>query len=86
MPGDPTVWVVMTGFFNSTALQFVDHPACSPDLNLIDNFWGWMAREVSKDGHQFQTVGSLHEAIFTTWSNIPTSLLETLIQHAETNF
>ena len=37
-----------------------------------------MAREVYKNGHQFQTMDVLHEAIFTTWSNIPTSLLETL--------
>uniref|UniRef100_A0A672ZD42 Uncharacterized protein n=1 Tax=Sphaeramia orbicularis TaxID=375764 RepID=A0A672ZD42_9TELE len=26
----------------------------------------------------FQTVDALREAIFTTWSNVPTSLLETL--------
>uniref|UniRef100_A0A3B4ZMR7 Tc1-like transposase DDE domain-containing protein n=1 Tax=Stegastes partitus TaxID=144197 RepID=A0A3B4ZMR7_9TELE len=37
-----------------------------------------MAREVYKNGHQFQTVDALREAIFTTWSNIPMSLLESL--------
>lgn len=65
-------------FFQENNITLLDHPACSPDLNPIENIWGWMAREVYKNGHQFQTVDALREAIFTTWSNIPTSLLETL--------
>uniref|UniRef100_A0A8C1KTG9 Transposase Tc1-like domain-containing protein n=1 Tax=Cyprinus carpio TaxID=7962 RepID=A0A8C1KTG9_CYPCA len=32
----------------------------------LQNIWGWM------------TVDALREAIFTTWSNVPTSLLETV--------
>ena len=65
-------------FFRENIITLLDHPACSPDLNPIENIWGWMAREVYKNGHQFQTVDALREAIFTTWSNVPTSLLETL--------
>uniref|UniRef100_A0A672Z0X9 Tc1-like transposase DDE domain-containing protein n=1 Tax=Sphaeramia orbicularis TaxID=375764 RepID=A0A672Z0X9_9TELE len=65
-------------FFRENNITLLDHPACSPDLNPIENIWGWMAREVYKNGHQFQTVDALCEAIFTTWSNVPTSLLETL--------
>ena len=65
-------------FFQRNNITLLNHPACSPDLNPIENIWGWMAREVYKNGHQFQTVDALREAIFTTWSNIPTSLLETL--------
>uniref|UniRef100_A0A3B3Y921 Tc1-like transposase DDE domain-containing protein n=1 Tax=Poecilia mexicana TaxID=48701 RepID=A0A3B3Y921_9TELE len=59
-------------------ITLLDHPACSPHLNPIENIWGWMARKVYKNGHQFQTVDALREAIFNTWSNVPTSLLETL--------
>uniref|UniRef100_A0A3B3UP82 Uncharacterized protein n=1 Tax=Poecilia latipinna TaxID=48699 RepID=A0A3B3UP82_9TELE len=65
-------------FFQENNITLLDHPACSPDLNPIENIWGWMAREVYKNGHQFQTVDALREAIFNTWSNVPTSLLETL--------
>ena len=39
--------------------------------------YGWK-RKVTKNGCQFQTVDALREAIFTTWSNVPISLLETL--------
>ena len=65
-------------FFQENNVALLDHPACSPDLNPIENIWGWMAREVYKNGRQFQTVDALREAIFTTWSNVPTSLLETV--------
>uniref|UniRef100_A0A671W652 Tc1-like transposase DDE domain-containing protein n=1 Tax=Sparus aurata TaxID=8175 RepID=A0A671W652_SPAAU len=65
-------------FFQRNNVTLLDHPACSPDLNPTENIWGWMAREVYKNGHQFQTVDGLREAIFTTWSNVPTSPLETL--------
>lgn len=50
----------------------------SPDLNSIENIWGWMAREVYKNGRQFQTVDAFCEAIYTTRSNVPSSLLEKL--------
>ncbi|KAK1884253.1 Outer dense fiber protein 2 [Dissostichus eleginoides] len=52
--------------------------ACSPDLNPIENVWGWMAGEVYNNKRQFQTVDALCEAILITWSNVPTSLMETL--------
>uniref|UniRef100_A0A3Q2CQZ7 Tc1-like transposase DDE domain-containing protein n=1 Tax=Cyprinodon variegatus TaxID=28743 RepID=A0A3Q2CQZ7_CYPVA len=65
-------------FFQENNITLLDHPACSTDLNPIENSWGWRAREVYKNGHQFQTVDALREAILNTWSNVPTSLLETL--------
>uniref|UniRef100_A0A8C4DEU9 Tc1-like transposase DDE domain-containing protein n=1 Tax=Dicentrarchus labrax TaxID=13489 RepID=A0A8C4DEU9_DICLA len=65
-------------FFQENNVALLNHPVCSPDLNPIENVWGWMAREVYKNGRQFQTVDALCEAIFTTWSNVPTMLLETL--------
>uniref|UniRef100_A0A3B5PTV0 Tc1-like transposase DDE domain-containing protein n=1 Tax=Xiphophorus maculatus TaxID=8083 RepID=A0A3B5PTV0_XIPMA len=38
-------------FFQENNITLLDHPACSPDLNPIENIWGWMAREVYKNGH-----------------------------------
>ncbi|MCI4388749.1 hypothetical protein PGIGA_G00089470 [Pangasianodon gigas] len=69
---------LMKDFFQYNNVALLDHPACSPDLYPLENVWGWMAREVYKNGRQFQTVDALREAIFTTWSNVPTSLLETV--------
>uniref|UniRef100_A0A3Q4GQW4 Transposase Tc1-like domain-containing protein n=1 Tax=Neolamprologus brichardi TaxID=32507 RepID=A0A3Q4GQW4_NEOBR len=58
-------------------ITLLDHPTCSPDLNLIENLWGWMARDVYKTGQQFDTVDVLRAAVFTTWRNLPTHLMET---------
>lgn len=33
-----------------------------PDLNPIENVWGWKAREVYKSGRRFQSVDALREA------------------------
>uniref|UniRef100_A0A3Q0QWA4 Tc1-like transposase DDE domain-containing protein n=1 Tax=Amphilophus citrinellus TaxID=61819 RepID=A0A3Q0QWA4_AMPCI len=32
-------------FFQENNITLLDHPACSPDLNPIENIWGRMARE-----------------------------------------
>ncbi|CAK6967631.1 unnamed protein product [Scomber scombrus] len=42
-------------FFQETNVALLDHPACSPDLNPIENVWGWMAREVYKNERQFRS-------------------------------
>ena len=63
-------------FFQRNNITLLGHHACSPDLNPIENIWGWMVREVYKNGHQFQTVDALREAILTFRRNVPTSLLE----------
>jgi len=71
-------WVFQQDFFLGNDVALLDHPACSPDLNPIENVWGWMVGEVYNNKRQFQTVDALREAILTTWSNVPTSLMETL--------
>uniref|UniRef100_A0A3P9N8F0 Tc1-like transposase DDE domain-containing protein n=1 Tax=Poecilia reticulata TaxID=8081 RepID=A0A3P9N8F0_POERE len=53
-------------FFQENNITLLDHPACSPDLNPIENIWGWMAREVYKNGHQFQTVDPNYLSISLT--------------------
>uniref|UniRef100_A0A3Q1AX10 Tc1-like transposase DDE domain-containing protein n=1 Tax=Amphiprion ocellaris TaxID=80972 RepID=A0A3Q1AX10_AMPOC len=29
-------------FFRENNITLLDHPTCSPDLNPIENIWGWM--------------------------------------------
>ncbi|KAL1268464.1 hypothetical protein QQF64_033827 [Cirrhinus molitorella] len=65
-------------FFQENNFALLCSPDLSPDLNPTENIWEWMAKEVYKNRCQVQTVNALHEAIFTTWSNVPTSLLETV--------
>uniref|UniRef100_A0A671TRP7 Tc1-like transposase DDE domain-containing protein n=1 Tax=Sparus aurata TaxID=8175 RepID=A0A671TRP7_SPAAU len=47
--------------FQRNNVTLLDHPACSPDLNPIENIWGWMARErpcsMSENRVAFKTTG-----------------------------
>uniref|UniRef100_A0A3P8P6V3 Tc1-like transposase DDE domain-containing protein n=1 Tax=Astatotilapia calliptera TaxID=8154 RepID=A0A3P8P6V3_ASTCA len=37
-------------FFQENNITLLDPPACSPDLNSVENLWGLMAKEVYKNG------------------------------------
>uniref|UniRef100_A0A3Q4MAM1 Tc3 transposase DNA binding domain-containing protein n=1 Tax=Neolamprologus brichardi TaxID=32507 RepID=A0A3Q4MAM1_NEOBR len=52
-------------FSQEKNITLLDHPASFPDLNPTEN------------GQQFQTVDALCVAVFTTWRNVPTHLMET---------
>uniref|UniRef100_A0A3Q2XA60 Uncharacterized protein n=1 Tax=Haplochromis burtoni TaxID=8153 RepID=A0A3Q2XA60_HAPBU len=71
-------YTMPAGQETSYNLTILDDPACSPDLNPSENLWGWIAREVYRNGQQFQEVDVLHAVIFTTWRNVPSHLMETL--------
>ena len=59
--------------------RLLNHPPCSPNLNLIENLWGWMARNVYKDGTQLENAGALRQALFTSCRNIWDTLTQTLV-------
>ncbi len=58
-------------------------PAKSPDLNPIENCWGHMAREVYKDGKQYDTVEDLRFAVKEVWNRMPQHYIQTLISSME---
>lgn len=53
-------------------------PAKSPDLNIIENVWGTMARKVYAHGRQYSNVGELSDAIQIAWDNMPNAYIKTL--------
>ena len=71
-------------FFQKNGVLLLRRPACSLDLNPIENVWGWMARDVYGNGKQFATVNELRDAIFRSWNNIPPTLMETIISSIAT--
>lgn len=50
---------------------FAKWPAKSPDMNIIENVWSILAREVYKNGRQFNNKTELKEAIVTAWKSPP---------------
>ena len=49
-------------FLQENNIAYLDHPACSPDLNPTENMQGWMAREVYENRHQFITLDALYKS------------------------
>ena len=48
-------------------------PACSPDLNPIDNFWGILNQAIYQNGKQYSSKDDLWNEIKTAASNITPS-------------
>lgn len=67
-------------FFKEKNIKILDHPACSPDLNPIENLWGWVSKEVFKNGRQYENVEDLKEAMLRAWNEIPDELIKNLIE------
>ena len=54
-------------WFSQHSVSVMKWPARSPDLNPIENLWGMMARDVYKDGKQYDTKNDLKNAIYDAW-------------------
>lgn len=50
-------------FLQDRNFDVLDWPTCSPDLNPIENLWGWLVRRVYANGKQFDRVSELQSAI-----------------------
>lgn len=53
-------------------------PALSPDLNIIENAWGWLSRHLYEGGKQYNNRNELIEAIHATWKSIPMQVIDEL--------
>lgn len=53
-------------------------PPYSPDLNIMENVWGWLSRKVYEGGRQFETKEELVETIKSSWSEISLDYLSSL--------
>ena len=53
-------------------------PACSPDLNPIENFWSLLKRKVYEDGKQYSSKNFLWDAIQSCAAAIEKDTIKTL--------
>lgn len=66
-------------FLQSCSVEVLDWPACSPDLNPIENIWGILARRVYSETKQYESVDHLKQAILREWSRLEPDILINLI-------
>jgi len=46
----------------------MDWPACSPDLNSIENVWGILSHAVYRGGRKFESASELRTEILLQWN------------------
>lgn len=66
-------------WFSDKDIPLLDWPACSPDLNPIENLWGLLASKVYENGRQFATTNELKQCIRECWEAIGPEILHNLI-------
>lgn len=59
-------------------IVFDNWSAKSPDMNIIENVWSILAREVYKEGRQYNNKDELKQAITTAWQKIPQDKITSL--------
>lgn len=57
----------------------LDWPACSPDLNPIENMWSILVRRVYAGNRVFNTLAELKNEIIKEWRNIPQTVRQNLV-------
>jgi len=65
-------------WFDENAIPVMDWPACSPDLNPMENLWGIITRKVYEAGKHFGSIQDLRSAIIREWEAISDSVLRNL--------
>ncbi|KAG6962143.1 hypothetical protein JG688_00008758 [Phytophthora aleatoria] len=67
-------------FLESSEIEILQWPALSPDLNPIENVWGYLTRDVYSDGKQYMTLEDLKDAILDAWEKLDMSRLQELVK------
>lgn len=70
-------------FLEDQQVEIMEWPSLSPDLNIIENVWGVLARAVYDGGRQFETKESLIATIRAEWAKIDPNLLAKLFESLE---
>lgn len=69
---------IVNDWFKDHKIEKLNFPARSPDLNIIENVWGVLSREVYKGGKQYTDVNQLKVAIRTAWKKMSQKYIKNL--------
>lgn len=62
-------------FFRDENIDLLEWPACSPDMNPIENLWGVVVRRLYQDNKQYATVNELKHSLEEVWRNLEPEIL-----------
>jgi hypothetical protein len=65
-------------FLQENDVEHLDWPACSPDMNPIENLWAEVTRHLNNQQDQPSNVAELQVALNAAWAAIPVETLASL--------
>jgi transposase len=65
-------------FMQRRNVTLLDWPAYSPDMNIIENLWGYLTQVVYKDGKQYRSKRLLEDACRDAWDEIDQDYIDSL--------
>lgn len=66
-------------WFRENEIDLLEWPACSPDLNPIENLWGIIVRRLYANNKKYDTLRELKTAIEEIWVNLEPEVLNNLV-------
>ena len=61
-------------WFEEKGIELLQWPSNSPDLNPIENIWGWIKAEVKRENHK--TMEQLRNSLQKNWERIDLNFLK----------
>lgn len=65
-------------WFKTQNIRLLDWPPSSPDLNLIENVWGYLEKQIRTHKKVFNNADELFDIIKEEWKKIPSDYIKTL--------
>ena len=56
----------------------LEWPDGSPDLNVVENVWAEMSRNIYENGKQYNTLSELKNAVLNSWSSVNRNYIQYL--------
>lgn len=69
---------IVKDWISKKNVDLLKWPPYSPDLNIMENVWGWLSRKVYEGDKQYNDKESLIEAIKAAWADISLNYLKSL--------
>ncbi|CAK9833200.1 Transposable element Tc3 transposase [Anthophora retusa] len=69
---------IVKEYFLKENISILQWPACSPDLNIIENCWAMLSQAVYAEGRQFSNLNELKTCIMIEWENLDQTKIKTL--------
>ena len=65
-------------WFEQQHISVLEWPANSPDLNIIENVWGIISRDIYGQNKTYHSIPQLKEAILRSWEKLDINIIQNL--------